>query len=171
MGVVAICSLAASACAGASDSSCRRPTLPRACPCACRFFWRSECLGYSVYRNGEHVAKALRACQKTHVESKSWLHLVACFGDFFMIIFASTWFLVVLGFCIADGVSGWLTFVRVTSVFFLYDVFHFFQVHWSSRSLAFELPQDGPLHALTLPLCALDHGPRKTASTALSRAL
>ena len=32
------------------------------------FFWRSECLGYSVYRNGEHVAKALKTCQKTHGE-------------------------------------------------------------------------------------------------------
>lgn len=62
------------------------------------------------------------------VESRSWLHLVACFGDIFMLLFASAWFLTVLSFCIADSVSSLLTFVRITSMLYLYDIYHFLQL-------------------------------------------
>ena len=86
------------------------------------FFWRRACLEIKPFDDPGHqgfalaLASALRAWHKTHQETHSWLHLLSCFGDVFVLTFALVWLMVMIAHC-ASNTSSWvLVLARNTSV-------------------------------------------------------
>ena len=81
-------------------------------------FWRRKVLKLHPFDDDAGMTRllaALAAASKTHMETPSWMHLHACFGDIFFFAFLAVYLLCVLAYCVINGAWSFLYVTRLSS--------------------------------------------------------